>query len=63
MFPSRSDLLVLVCFKCKEVAFAKGSKGLAKFSLSELGKQDLLKLSTKFFPELGKQGSRRATER
>jgi hypothetical protein len=63
LFPSRSDLLVLVCFKCEEVAFAKGSKGLAKFSLSELGKQDLLKLSTKFFPELGKQGSRRGTER
>ena len=62
-FPSRTDLLVLVCFKCEEVAFARGNKALAKFSLSDLGKQDLLKLSAKLFPELGKQRSGRAAER
>jgi len=56
-FPSRADLLVLVCFKCEEVAFAKGNKALAKFSLTGVGKQELLKLSTKLFPELGKQPS------
>jgi hypothetical protein len=61
-FPSRADLLVLVCFKCEEVAFAKGSTGLAKFSLSALGKQELLRLSSRLFPELGKQTSRGAAE-
>jgi hypothetical protein len=62
-FPTRADLLVLVCFKCEEVAFARGAKGLAKFSLSTIGKDELWKLSTKLFPELGKQPSKHAAER
>ena len=32
-FPSRRDLLVLVCLKCEEVAFVKDTKTLKKLSL------------------------------
>jgi hypothetical protein len=55
-FPSRSDLLVLICFKCEEVAFAKGRKGLAKFSLTKDSIEELFRLSARIFPDLAKRG-------
>jgi len=61
-FPSRSDLLVLVCFKCEEVAFVKGTKTLKKLSLSTVGKRQLWDVTVRSFPELRKGTGGRAAE-
>jgi hypothetical protein len=54
-FPSRADLLVLVCFKCEEVAFAKGTKAIKKISLTATAKRRLWDVSVRAFPELDKR--------
>ena len=50
--PADSDLMVLVCFKCSEVAFVKGRKRLEVFSVTDTGKQALLEISRKAYPDL-----------
>ena len=61
-FPVRDDLMLLICFKCREVAFVKGTQVLSKLSLSNGGRQGLWEASTKVFPELRKD-PRPAVER
>ena len=51
-FPARSDLLVLVCFKCEEVGFVQGDQRLGHLALTKAGTRELLKISTRLFPEL-----------
>jgi hypothetical protein len=53
-FPSRDDLLVLVCFHCREIAFARGETLLDQWSLSDEGAQGLLDLAHDLFPDLPK---------
>jgi hypothetical protein len=61
-FPSRRHLLVLVCFKCEEVAFVKDAKTVKKMSLSATGKRQLWDVSLRVFPELQEAAARRAAE-
>ena len=51
-FPSRQDLMILVCFKCREVAFVKDRETLSKLSLTDAGERGLWEASTRVFPEL-----------
>jgi hypothetical protein len=52
MFPARGDLMVLVCFKCEDVAFVRDQEVLATFSLKAAAARELLEVTARSFPEL-----------